>query len=310
MSKPKKASTQVYSVVRISLHAPGGEHYNKSAKVSLKQKGKSIELRQADYAALYEGKVKPGTYSLEVSATGMQTPRRSIDVPASGKTASVYLGKRDWPYYRLGENIVPFEPLEELLAVVFPSNHPDNRTAVQMVELLIQKLPLKPLEYGARNELPFTAAEGAIWLFTITESGARERLNKEIPRLLKQEVRVGLPVDLNPGRVKVIDGRFIIRFRAHLKPAEIEALAKKADARILRDFIQAGNARLIEFQKGSYREQLNIVEEWFRNDLLVYGEPDIVAEFTDDAFPADPPNDTLYGTQTNLTLQDVDNAWQ
>lgn len=297
-------------LVKVSVHAPGGRHFDQAAKVTLKQRGKSIDLKREKGAVLYEAAVMPGAYVLEVSAPGWQAPKRTLAATAGVKVASVYLGKRGWPAYRLGENIVPFEPRDEILAVAFESRKPDARRAAQQVEALCKALPLEPLQFGAQGEaLPYTAAEGAIWLFRLTDPNARERMRLEIPRLLRREARVGLPVDLTQGQVKVIDSRFVIRFRDHVKPDEIQRLADAANARILRGFIQAGNARLIEFQRGSYREHLQMVEEWFKKDLLVYGEPDIVAQITDDAFPADPPDDPTFTNQDNLTLQDVDDAW-
>ena len=128
--------------------------------------------------------------------------------------------------------------------------------------------------------------------------------------MLRVGVRIGMPVDLTPRQVKVLDPRFVIRFRDHLRPQDIEALVQKAEARVLRTFIQAGNARLIEFRGGSYREHLRTVEDWYNQDLLVYGEPDLIAEIVDDVFPATAPDDPTFPNQPNLTLQNVDDAWQ
>ena len=297
-------------LVKVSVHAPDGAHYDQSARVVLRQKGKSISLRRKQGSLLYEARVEPGIYTLEVSASRLQSPRRTVEVTPVGKTTSAYLGEKDWPYYRLGENVVPFEPREDLLAVAFDSLKPDSKSAAHWAERLGKQLPIEPLDFKAENEeLAFTAAEGAIWLFRLTDPGARERVIAAMRRLLGPDARVGIPVDLKPKQVKVLDNRFVIRFRDHLKPNDIRALTEAAGAKILRGFIQAGNARLIEFQRGGYRKHLGIVEEWFKKDLLVYGEPDLLAEITDDVFPVDPPNDPTYPNQLNLTLQDVDDAW-
>lgn len=305
------------TAVTVSVHLPGGAHYQQEATVKLERAKRSVVLKRREGSVLYGGKVEPGTYRVIVSAQGWSAPDRFVEIGSDANTVSVYLGKPDWPFYRLGKNIVPFQPREDLLAVAFGARKPAANTAAKLVRELQDKLPLEPLLFEAneKEELPFTAAEGAIWLFRLTEPDARQRVSEEIRRHLgrllpESDVRVGMPVDLIPGQVKVLDNRFVIRFRDHLTPKDIDELAKAANARILRGFIQAGNARLIEFQRGTYREHLKIVEQWIQRGLLVYGEPDLLAEITDDQFPCvDPPNDPLYGTQANLTLQDVDDAW-
>ena len=47
-----------------------------------------------------------------------------------------------------------------------------------------------------------------------------------------------------------------------------------------------------------------------RRGLLVYGEPDLMAEITDDVFPDTAPTDPTFANQDNLTLQQVDVAWR
>lgn len=301
------------TVLRISVHAPGGAHYDKAVRISLRQKSKSTAVKKAENFPLYEAQVEPGVYQLEVSAGDMSSPVRTVTVPPEGKTVSIYLGEKEWPFYRLGENIVPFEPREDLFAIVFPSAVPDEKSAREQVQKLTSSLPLKPLDFNRDEPLPFRAAEGAIWLFSLSRKLSAKQYGQmldSIRRLLGEEVRAGLPVDIKPGQVKVIDNQFVVRFRDHLKPEDIARLAREAGARILRGFIQAGNARLLEFTQGWYRDHLEIIEKWYAENLLVYGEPDILAEFTDDVFPADPPNDPSYGTQDNLTLQGADTAWQ
>jgi hypothetical protein len=302
--------------VRVSVHAPGGLPYMEEAAVNLKQRDRSVRLKRVKGTNLYEGAARPGVHTLEVSAAGLRSPNRPLVVTKGGKTASAYLGKRGWPFYRLGENVVPFESRDDLLAVAFEARRPGARTAAQVAAVLREKQLAEPFDLGtgkdtaAKDNLPFAAADGAIWVFRLREPNARERAAEEVRRLVRVDVRFGIPVDLAPGQVKVIDNRFVIRFRDHLKPDDIERLVKEVGGVALREFIQAGNARLVEFRRGGHREHLQIVEDWFKKNLLVYGEPDVMAEITDDVFPADPPDDPTFGTQANLTLQNVDEAWQ
>lgn len=307
----KSARPERKPLLRVSVHLPGGQHLEQEATVKISQKGKTQQLRRKKGQLLYQAEVPQGAYTIEVSAPGWQTPKRNFVIASKQRTVSMYLGKKGWPYYRLGENIVPYEPNDRIIAVVFESRKPDAKTAAGLAAQLQKALPLKAYDMRSKGEeLPFTAGEGSIWLFTLTDAKAGERVRRQIPELLQRDVRVGFPVDLKPGQVKVIDSRFVIRFRDHLKPDDIQNLVTRANARILRGFIQAGNARLIEFKGGAYKDHLRVVEEWLSKNLLVYGESDIVAQITDDAFPADDPNDPTYVDQLNLTLQGVDSAWQ
>lgn len=307
--KPRDDRRQ--ALVRISVHEANGTPYRKEAEVELSAGKIAIALKRAKGSGLYEASVAPGTYALRVKSGTLVAPTRSVIVPASGKTASAYLGKRDWPVYRYGENVVPFEPRPDLIAVCFEHRKPDPQRARSLIDEIVKKLKFKPAAPENKDEAhPATAAEGAIWVFAMPARNDRNKVEAELRRMLGAEVRIGMPIDLTPRQVKVLDRRFIVRFRDHVKPQEIAALVEKAKARIVRGFIQAGNARMIEFLGGGFQEHLATIEEWYKRDLLVYGEPDLLAEIVDDVFPADPPNDPTFGIQLNLTLQNVDNAWQ
>jgi len=39
-----------------------------------------------------------------------------------------------------------------------------------------------------------------------------------------------------------------------------------------------GSARLIKFRSGIYRDHLRTIEDWLEQDLLIYGEPDLIVE--------------------------------
>ena len=310
LTHPEKA------LVRVAVYGPGGKLLDQSVKVVLRENKRSTACERAKGALFHEARVAPGRYRLEAAARDLVTPPRDLDVPPEGRTVALYLGRKDWPFYRLGENAVPFEPREELLAVVFPNRRPDPETARRLAEELVRSLPLATADFAGEQragELSWTAGERSIWLFRLTQPGDEadhRKVADELRRRLGEEVRVGIPVDVERGQVKVMDQRFIVRFGDHVKPAEIGELVERAGGRILRGFIQAGNARLVEFLRGGYREHLAILEEWRGRGLLVYAEPDLIAEITDDVFPATPPNDPTFPGQLNLTLQGADTAWQ
>ena len=283
----------------------------------------TVVLTRPEGSLLYEGHVEPGRYRLTVSTDELVAPDRYVEVGTEGKTASAYLGEEDWPFYRLGENLVPFSPPGDRLAVAFPLTQPEPESVDKLVEELTSQLPLEPDPIRDREEdggedrdhqRDFVVAEGAVWLFRLTEEDTpdlRRKASRTIREMIdEEEVRVGVPVDLGPGRVKVIDNRYVVRFHEDVEAYEIEERVEKAEGRILREFSQAPNARLVEFPAGDFRQHLATIEEWYEQGVLVYGEPDIMAELTDDAFPDDAPDDPTYANQANLTLQQVDVAWR
>ncbi|NBC01073.1 MAG: S8 family serine peptidase [Bacteroidetes bacterium] len=318
MNEARRRNTEhSRTTVRVAVYGLEGTLHNQEARVLLTGEDEETLLKRPSGALLYEGRVPPGRYRLEVTSESLVAPPRAVEVAPQGKTTSAYLGEKGWPFYRLGEHTVPFPPPERKLAVAFPLRSPDRETAEKLTQTIVERLPLE--RYAAAGDekqgAPDScmAAEGAVWLFRFTEEDspeARRAAADEIRRLIDEEVRVGIPVDLHEGQVKVIDHQFVVRFRDEVSAEAIERLVRETDGRILRRFRQSPNARLIAFPRGDYRQHLETIESWYEQDVLVYGEPDIMAEIADDVFPDDAPNDPTYASQDNLTLQQVDVAWR
>ena len=305
------------TTVQVAVYGLDGTLHDQEARVLLTREKEETLLKRSSGALLYEGRVPPGRYRLEVTSESLVAPPRTVEVGPQGKTTSVYLGEKGWPFYRLGEHTVPFPPPERKLAVAFPLRSPDRETAEKLTQAIVERLPLEPYPaFGDEKQTApdsFMTAEGAVWLFRFTEEDspeARREAADEIRRLIDEEVRVGIPVDLHEGQVKVIDNQFVVRFRDEVSAEAIERLIRKTDGRILRRFRQSPSARLVEFPPGDYSQHLETIESWYEQDVIVYGEPDIMAEIVDDVFPDDAPNDPTYANQNNLTLQQVDVAWR
>ncbi len=308
----EKSKEQRVPNIRVSVHLPDGKLCDKGAKVVLTRGKEQITLERSPSSALYEAWVEVGNYRLEATAGDLVSPPRTVSVGSEPTTESVYLGKPDWPFYRYGKNCVPFEPHDDLIGLAFPERQPDRDETEKLVSRLMDRLSLEPftVEYE-KGERGHIVANGAIWLFRLAGSPEkREPAMKGLREALGPEVRIGMPVDLDKQQVKILDNRFVVRFRDDISDVDIERLVAKAGGRALRSLVQAKNTRLIEFTGGIYTEHLAVIEDWYERNLLVYGEPDLMAEITDDVFPGTVPNDPTFGTQANLTLQNVDDAWQ
>jgi hypothetical protein len=328
MEQARQAGQGRRSALRVSIHHPGGRPYEGRATIRLHGGDKTTTYDKPAGAYYAEIPVEPGDFELEVTAERLIAPRRRVRVGPQGKTVSAYLGEPGWPFYRLGENIVPFRPSNDVIAVAFPANKPSREQAARAGGEILRRLPLKshnvpdpgrredkePPQGAAPGELTdFMTANGAVWLFQLTEPPSpelRRRVMDGLRGVVGNEARIGVPVDLNPGQVKVIDNRFVVRFTGEVKRDEAEKILSEGDARILRALRQAPNAFLIEFPPGELLAHLKTVEEWHGRGILIYGEPDIMAQITDDVFPDDAPNDPTFTNQANLTLQQVDVAWR
>ena len=296
----------------MSVHSADGHLFGGEAAVVLEAGTYKIHLEREKNSPFYVGNVPVGTYQLNVVAENQLSPERRLTIIDSHMTVSSYIGNADWPFYRYGENAVPFEPREDLIAVCFDSRPPEEETALAAIREITKSLNINPFDLRAKDEAhACMAASGSIWIFSISDFEDRTTIGFELLRLAGDHARVGIPTDVNTRQVKVLDNRYVVRFRDHIEPGMIINLVHDVSGRIIRDkFTQARNIRVIEFSTGGYRDHLAIVEEWYQQNLLVYGEPDLLAEMVDDTFPADPPNDPTYPNQANLTLQNVNEAWR
>lgn len=321
--------------VRVAVRGVDGHRHEGRAQVLLQRGDDRVELEWSERSGRYEGRVPPGAYGLSASAGLLVAPERKLVVEAEGKSTTVHLGEEGWPSYRLGEHVVPFPPPGNLLAVAFPERKPDRGEAETLVRDTFDDASVEPCSLSqARREQriapevrserfnddaegmhdDFVVAQGAVWLLRAGDGPGVQQRDDVLTRVkerLGRETRVGIPVDLHSDQVRVMDGRFIVRFREQVNREQVERLVTDADARILREtFPQAPNTFLIEFSSPDYREHLDAVERWHEDGLLVYGEPDLMAEIVDDQFPNDPPDDPTYPSQANLSLQKVPEAWE
>ncbi|MCP5244230.1 MAG: choice-of-anchor D domain-containing protein [Burkholderiales bacterium] len=314
----RSSSDDETSSVEITVCDWHGRLVESPACVNLVADGVTYTLMREGATAVYSGNVPVDSYDLEVSSQEYVSPPRKLSVGPSPARSAVYVGERDWPFYRLGENAIPFPPPGPLLAVAFPENKPDPHEAEELLGQILKELPLEPAMPNTSKDKKgdsdgFIQAEGAIWIFRCTCKDTpqmRAELYQKILEITGNRGRVGVPTDLYEGQCKVIDNRFVLRFRDEIDGDEIERYVTEAKGTVLRGFRQARNTRLVALPLGDFARHLEIVEGWHTAGLLVYGEPDIMAEITDDAFPDDPPNDPTFASQANLTLQNVDLAWR
>ena len=89
--------------------------------------------------------------------------------------------------------------------------------------------------------------------------------------MLARPVRVGVLVGATRGQLRVLDSRFVVRFRDGIPPKKVSRYLAAADQR-LREFIQAPGAMLIEFTESTYLTHLTTIGNWTRDRLLDFGK--------------------------------------
>ena len=148
--------------IRVSVHLPGGQLAEDRAEVALVRKDQRTVLDPLT-PGLYGGRVEVGSYQLEAEVGDLVSPPRSVEVGSDPITASAYVGHPDWPFYRYGQNSVPFEPRDDLVGVAFPERMPEPDEAEGIMGRLLERVPLETfaVEEGEGERANVTAVSSA-----------------------------------------------------------------------------------------------------------------------------------------------------
>lgn len=303
------AAPQQDPTLSVLLIRPDGERFTDNAVVELIGPERSIRLTRDVVGRRFVGSPRPATYELRVRAGRLESVPREVSLTGSAETLLVHLGKAGWPFYRLGGLPIPFEPRDDLVAVCYTVAPPSRQEVLGRVPALIDGLKLAAFSARRGSDPPHLGADGAVLFLEITDTTPRETIEAEL-RSREPEARVGLPIDLGEGRVKVLDNRYRVRFADGLSQEAIDATLAGAGAVALRGYLQSPRTRLVEFTTGDYVEHLAAVEGWLAANTIDGGEPDLIAQARDDDFPeTGAPDDPAYIEQSNLELQNVPQAW-
>jgi subtilisin family serine protease len=302
------------ATVRVVVCGLDGRVYRPPAQVVLVGPDRTERLRRSDDGLSYLGAPPAGPYKARAVTRRFVSPEQDV-LAGEDATVTLHLGRKGWPNsYRLGGEVFPFAPPDGLLAVAFPVEVPEDGVAVDAGRALIAELGLRPLQVEGRDRTDFRNAEDAIWLFRLPDGADRNALLLRARAIVRaatgDSARVGVPVDLVAGQIKVIDSRAVLRFRDGIGPDRIEAILGEAKARRVALLTRLDHEiHVVELPAGPL-ETLAQLERWRAGEVTVYAEPDIMAQAVDDAFPATDPDDTKFNLQGNLGLQGVNTAWR
>ena len=325
--------------VVVSIHEPNREHLDlsTSATVSLQRMdavGIKTELKRLPGRFTYEGKVERGRYRILVNVAGYPVFSDTVNVVAGGLVVPVYLGKAGWPGFRFGPSVYKFEPKEDVVGLAFDERPSDARREALRKQL--QGLGLVPQNFDGSSKQAKTnwAASNSIALFrtsdprrkifssTPSDSSQAGLANRLSVLLGKEGVRIGMPIDLRPGRVKLLDNRYVVQFVPKTPRAAVESLARRTGA-LLSPIEALPDSWLFTFgAAGNYRQHLRLIESLSDDSRVRFAEPSLILELqphggteestgqvcrVSSAGPA--TDDPWSACQRNLILQGVPEAW-
>ena len=327
---PASPPTASRSTLRISVHSPNGEHLAQPVPVSIIGAGGTVDLHRTDGKLTYETKLEPGSYRLKVEAPGFAVVDYEIEVKPGVVAIPVYLGQKDWPAYRMGQSIVPFEPKEDRVAVAFSGksgkdklNDPAMRSDIDALGLELDP----DVNWADSAAIGFYRAKAKIF----SVDGGDKIIDKLVDLLAKvapNQARIGMPIERTPKpkqkRLTILDNQYVVKFAQAFPPERIRDLARahQAEAEPVQGL---DNTWLFKFKdRANYRQHLKAAEALLEKKTelgVVYAEPNLIfsiqqhqctnsaASSSCAAAPSPATNDPWSVCQTNLQLQGVPDAW-
>lgn len=273
-----------------------------NAAVKITVGKQSTPLTFDKYAQAYIlKKLKPGRYTIAVSAKGLETQKRSVFIPASGVQETFVLGKKGLPSVYLYHTKVPFEPNHEQFGVVI--KHSKKEPAVKTAAKLEKNYGLvlqKPHENYIRNGL---------FIFNypskLTE-GAKQKLRNTLA-LQKNVKLTGTILKQDEKNASLLTDEMIVRFKNHLDVKEVAKIAARYKLTVLRTIPYAGNGWLFKINKGNGYNTLGIYEELAQSGLVEYAEPNLYITKEPAAIT---PGNFLFPEQWDHPIINTPDAWQ
>jgi len=276
------------------------------ARVTLRADDTELILSRIDDKGGYvlEG-IAPGHYHLQVEAKGLADDDREVHLKAGENREIFILGREDMPYYYRGKIRVPFEPMEEFLAVVMPDPEGAEQAKSQRSE--VSKLAA---DRGLRLEpVGENIVQSGIHILRLPEgSDAKQREDaaaglRDTPGIL----HVGPLLKFFEENVTILTGELIVRFRSDTTEGEIEKIAARHGLHILGRFKPLGPVyRLGSRDAPSYR-LLETCARLAEEDAVEYAEPNLIHTAEEDVVT---PADFLFPEQWDHRLIGTPQAWQ
>lgn len=244
----------------------------------------------------FSGDVPEGHYRISVTlsrgpaASGWQVAARMVRVHGQRQRLQFFLGKPGWVTHRLGYSLIPFQ-LFEAIAIVFETEPLARRRSDDLLEALVLRFGFDRMSTldadPERNaNLEQVRLRGAVLLvkgnlLATDPAGIEDFVVAFTSRVRSPAAtppRVGIPVDLRAGRLKVLDRRFVLSHREGYREAEL--LVAAASGKEIHRLGPQGSVRFA-FADGDPTAHMAALDPLGGNDDVRYVEPDLMSEIED-----------------------------
>ncbi|WP_208354494.1 S8 family serine peptidase [Pseudaestuariivita rosea] len=243
--------------------------------------------------------MKPGTYTIQVAATGLETQSRDARVPHPRTPEDFILGKKGQPAYQRGAVKVPFEPLDMLVALTLTPAETAERQANEMAD----ELGLKALKVHEQIK------HNNVRLFQFSGKSSKNERDRTL-RILTQSEGVALagPVlEKSEERLSYLTNQLIVKCKPNIIRERAEQIAEEMKMQVVRTVVAVGNGYLFAGPITSDYSLLELAQKLNEHRDVIYAEPNLVE--TSMLFTVT-PTDFLVPQQWHIPLIGLPDAWQ
>lgn len=275
------------------------------ATVTLTGAGGMQHLKPADDRGGYVAPdVHPGAYQLTVKSKGFETQERDIQVKSGGGREVFLLGPPGMPYYYRGNVMVPFEPINDLVAVVYEE---DPSAGIQgEADALTEKIAA---QHGLTSEpVGENIARNGIHIMRLPESLPPEETGRLLQSVAEHPeiTAAGALLHLSGENATLLTNELIVRFAKHTSEEAVEAVASKYGLKIAQKIVALGNVYRMKLDMPASYEVLEVCRNLARVGGVEYAEPNLIHTVEEDTVT---PTDFLFPEQWDHTILNTPGAW-
>jgi subtilisin family serine protease len=290
-------------IVRVSNHE--NQPIN-DASVTAESKNVRKKLPLFNQKGVYRAeKIPPGEYRIVVEAEGFGRDERDVRVTRGKNEEQFILGREGLPFYYRGKIRVPFEPMDDLIALVMSE-------PVGAEQLDEQRSFVRTLATGQGLEVRETGeniARNGIHVLRIPAQIPAERRREliEVFRRRPDVKEVAPLLKLFEHNATLLTNELIIRFREKVTDNDIQRMARNYGFEVQHRFAPLGNVYRVALEAPPSYELIDIFNRIAEEEIVEYAEPNLIHTVEEDAVT---PTDFLYPEQWDHQLIRTPEAWQ
>ena len=249
---------------------------------------------------VFQGQLQQGgAFRLKVEASGFEGQERDVQVDPPGLKDMVILGKPGMPFYYKRHIKVPFEPMDDLLAVlVAPYLTPDQEPGLTRSA---RRLGLSPIEVSSE------ILANHVRLYRFTKSATRQAMQSAIQRIERNALvrRAGPVVHRDERSLSFLTNELVVRFNQKITREDVQTIASELKLEMIREIPHVQNGFILRVTNVAGYQVLDIGASLISRGLVEYAEPNLVVTAVRDHTP----NDTDYSEQPHHPLIESEAAW-